>query len=399
MLAAAPAVFAQKAERVKIAYIDPLSGPFSNVGQNILRTWQTLAAKSNASHGGSGVQLDIVAFDNQASVQESLLLLKSAIDQGIRYVAQGSSGSAAAAALVDAISKHNERNPGKEVLLLNYAAVDPSLTNERCSYWHFRFDADTSMRMEAIAAAIQADPAVKQIYFLGQNYSHGVQVAKFGKESILRRRPDIKIVGEELHPLGQVKDFAPYIAKIKLSGADTVVTGNWGNDLTLLFKAAKDAGLNVNWYTYYAFAQGTPLALGTWGQSKVRTVSGYHPNLPSTRALMDDFKAKHHQDMSSLSIAHAIGLLTTAMQKAQSTDPVKVAKALEGLSMKSFSGDITLRASDHQLQQTLYLAVWSRRDAKNSYNVEDTGMTWVPQMTFAPYVSSTPTTCQMKRPG
>lgn len=386
-------VLAQKGETVKIAFIDPLSGPFANVGQNLYKTWQTLAAQPNVA----GVKFEIVAFDNKASPQESLNTLKAAMDQGIRYVAQGN-GSGAAAAISDAVTKHNERNPGKEVVFLNYAAVDPALTNERCSYWHFRFDADTSMKMEAMAAAMQADKSVKNVYFIGQNYAHGHQVAKYGKESISRRRPDIKFVGDELHPLGQVKDFAPYIAKIKQSGADTVVTGNWGSDMTLLFKAAKDAGLNVNWYTYYAGAQGTPTTMGAWGDSRVRVVYVHHPNLPGTRAILDAFQVKHKEDMSSLAIGHALAVLAGAMAKAQSTDPVKFAKAAEGLTVKSFNGDITMRASDHQLQQTLYATVWKKKDAKNSYDVENTGMTWAPERTFEPYVSSTPTSCQMKRP-
>ena len=71
------------------------------------------------------------------------------------------------------------------------------------------------------------------------------------------KRPDIQIVGDELHPLLKITDFAPYIAKIKASGADSVITGNWGQDFALLLKAAADAGLKVNWYTYYA---GGPVA-------------------------------------------------------------------------------------------------------------------------------------------
>jgi branched-chain amino acid transport system substrate-binding protein len=385
--------FAQKGETVKIAFIDPLSGPFANIGQNLLSTWQTIGALPNAA----GVKYEMVPFDNKASPQESLNSLKAALDQGIRYIAQGN-GSGAAAAISDAVSKHNERNPGKEVVFLNYAAVDPALTNERCSYWHFRFDADTSMKMEAMAAAMQGDKSVKNVYFLGQNYSHGQQVAKFGKDSIARRRPDIKFVGDELHPIGQVKDFAPYVAKIKQSGADTVVTGNWGADMSLLFKAAKDSGLNVSWYTYYAGASGTPTAMGTWGENKVRVVYVHQPNLATTRKMMDDFKVKHKEDMSSLTIGHAIAVLAGGMAKAKSTDPVKFAKAAEGLTVKSFSGDITMRATDHQLQQTLYATVWKKKDSKNSYDVENTGMTWAPEKVFEPYVSSTPTSCQMKRP-
>lgn len=385
--------FAQKGETVKIAFMDPLSGPFANVGQNLYKTWQTFAAEPNAA----GVKFEMVPFDNKASPQESLNTLKAAIDQGIRFVAQGN-GSGAAAAISDAVSKHNERNPGKEVVFLNYAAVDPALTNERCSYWHFRFDADTSMKMESMAALMETNKAVKNVYFINQNYAHGQQIIKYGKDSISRRRPDIKFVGEELHPLGQVKDFSPYIAKIKASGADTIVTGNWGTDMTLLFKAAKDAGLDVKWYTYYAGAQGTPGALGTWGAGQVRTVYIHYASLPSTLKTLNAFKAKHKEDMSSLTIAHAINVLSGGIAKAKSTDPLKVAKAMEGLTVKSFDGEVTMRANDHQLQQKIYAAVWKKVDAKNAYDVEGTGMTWALEQEVPSFKASTPTSCQMKRP-
>jgi branched-chain amino acid transport system substrate-binding protein len=394
LMACSATAFAQKGETVKVAFIDPLSGPFANIGQNILKTWQTLSAQPNAA----GVKYEMVPFDNKGSPQESLNSLKAAIDQGIRFVAQGN-GSGAAAAIADAVAKHNERNPGKEVVFLNYAAVDPALTNERCNYWHFRFDADTSMKMEAMGAAMEKDKDVTKIYLINQNYAHGQQVSKYGKESIGRRRPDIKFVGDELHPLGQVKDFAPYVAKIKQSGADTVVTGNWGADLTLLIKAAKDAGLNIKWYTYYAGAQGTPTAIGSSYENKVKVIYVHHPNLAETRKLMDEFKSKHKEDMSSLTVGHAVNVLSGAIAKAKSTDPVKVAQAMEGLTVKSFSGEVTMRAADHQLQQTLYAMNWQKKDAKNSYDVENTGYTWAPERSFEPYVSSTPTSCQMKRPG
>ena len=229
-LAAAAAVlpagmaWAQQGETVKIAFIDPLSGPFANVGQNQLKSWQFVAEHFNAKNP-AGVKFEFASFDNKGSPQESLTALKAAIDQGIRYVVQGN-GSGAAAAISDAVSKHNARNPGKEVVYLNYAAVDPALTNEKCSYWHFRLDADTTMKMEALTSYMKDQPNIKKVYIIGQNYSHGQQVSRFFKEYMARKRPDVQIVGDDLHPIGQVKDFAPYVAKIKASGADAVVTGN-----------------------------------------------------------------------------------------------------------------------------------------------------------------------------
>jgi branched-chain amino acid transport system substrate-binding protein len=343
------------------------------------------------------VKFEVVGFDNKGSPQESLNTLKAAIDQGFRYVTQGN-GSGAAAAILDAVSKHNERNPGKEIVYLNYAAVDPSLTNEKCDFWHFRLDADTSMKMEALTSFMKDQAKIKSVYLINQNYAHGHQVAKYFKDAMARKRPDVKIAGEDLHPLGQVKDFAPYIAKIKQSGADAIVTGNWGQDMTLLVKAMNDAGMKTPLFAYYAGVTGTPTALAAAKDLEVYGVAYAHSNIPGEiRQMADDFKKKFNDDYYTLATYNGITLLGGAMAKAKSTDPVKVARALEGLTVKSFAGDVTMRASDHQLQQTLFISKWQKAKP-GEYSPENTGYTFVEVKKMDPYVSSTPTSCQMKRP-
>ena len=304
-----------------------------------------------------------------------------------------------ALALVDAVQKHNARNPGKEVLYLNDAAVDPDLTNDKCNYWHFRFDADTSMKMEAIASFIKTQPDVKKVYFLNQNYSHGQQVLKFGKAAVSRKRPDIEFVGEDFHPLAQTRDFAPYIAKIKASGADTVITGNWGSDLSLLIKAANENGYNGKFFTYYAGVTGTPSAMGTNGAGRVYQIAYNHYNMGGQMdQWMKEFKTKYNDDFYTGSTIRIFEMLGAAMAKAKSTDPVKVAAALEGLTVKSFNGEVQMRKTDHQLQQPLYMSVWQKADAKFPYSPENTGMTLAMVAEYPNYVSSTPTSCQMTRP-
>ena len=397
ILGAAGAI-AQSGQTVKIAFIDPLSGPFANVGQNQLKSWQFVAERLSGAKNPAGVKFEITGFDNKGSPQESLNSLKAAIDQGFRYVTQGN-GSGAALAISDAVAKHNERNPGKEIVYINYAAVDPALTNEKCDYWHFRLDADTTMKMEALTTFMKDQPKVKNVYLLNQNYSHGQQVARYFKEGISSKRPDVKIVGEDLHPIGQVKDFAPYVAKIKQSGADTIVTGNWGADLTLLVKAMNDAGLKLPMYTYYAGVTGTPTALAAGGDSEVYVIAYGHSNhTGEIGAMAADFKKKFNDDYYTFATYNGIQLLGGAMAKAKSVDPVKVAAALEGLSVKSFAGEVQMRKSDHQMQQSMYVTKWQKVDAKNAYSVENTGYTFVPIKQMDPYVSSTPTSCQMKRP-
>ena len=398
MLAGTSIAFAQKGETVKIAMIEGLSGPFGNVGQNQLKNWQFVSDRLNGAKNAAGVKFEIVGIDSKSSPQEALNGLKSAIDQGIRYVAQGN-GSAVALALADAIAKHNERNPGKEVIFLNYAAVDPALTNEKCSFAHFRFDADTSMKMEALTSFMKDQPKVKKVYLLNQNYSHGQQVAKYFKEGLARKRPDAQIAGEDLHPFGQVKDFAPYVAKIKASGADTLVTGNWGQDMTLLVKAITEAGLKIPIYAYYAGVTGTPTALAAAGDIEVYQISYNHSNYTGELgAITKEFKQKFNDDFYTFSIYNAVVLLSEAMNKAKSVDPLKVATAMEGLSFKGFNGESQMRKSDHQMQQGLFISKWQKVDAKNNYSVENTGYTFAPVKYLDTYIASTPTSCEMKRP-
>ena len=393
------AALAQKGETVKIAWIDALTGLTAATGQNQLKGFQFMAERFSQSNP-AGVKFEIVSFDNKLSPQETVNALQAAIDQGIRYVAQGT-GTGPATAIIDFLNKYNERNPGKEVLFLNYAAVDPALTNEKCSFWHFRLDADTSMKMEALSTFMKDQADVKKVYLINQNYAHGQQVAKFAKSNLAAKRPDIQIVGEDLTPLAQTRDFAPYIAKIKASGADTVITGNWSSDLTLLVKAANDGGLNAKFYTYYAGVSGTPTAMGANAAGRVYQVSVLPPySVPSARKVMDEYKAKFKDDFYTAQIYNAYALLSAAMAKAKSTAPVKVAFALEGLAVPGFGGgEITMRKTDHQLQQSVYITRWEKAGAKpDDYSVENTGYNFKTIKTYEPYVSSTPTSCQMTRP-
>jgi branched-chain amino acid transport system substrate-binding protein len=399
-LAAACLPHVAQAENVKMAFIDPLSGPFAPVGTNILHSWQYVADIANREKWSPGNTFEVVGFDNKASPQESLTQLQSAIDQGYRYVIQGN-GSAAAAALLDAINKHNQRNPGKEVVYINYAAVDPDLTNSKCSFWQYRIDANSDMKMEAMTSFMAKKPEIKKVYIIGQNYSFGHQVTRAAKEYLKRKRPDVQIVGDDLHPIGQVKDFSPYIAKIKASGADTVITGNWGADLALLVKAAKDADLKADFYTYYASTTGVPTAMGASGADRVKYVGYWNANNEGFvgHEIVDGFKKKYNDDYYTMATYTGLKMLSQAFNQVKSTDPVKAAFAMEGMKVKSLNGETEMRKTDHQLQQPLYIATWVKVNGKDvKYDQENTGYGWRTDQKIDSYVASQPTSCQMKRP-
>ena len=391
---------AAHAETVKIAFIDPLSGPFAPVGQNQLKSFQTIADLATQQKWAGEHQIQVVGFDNKGSPQESLTQLKAVIDQGYRYITQGN-GSGAGLALLDAINKHNDRNPGKEVVYLNYAAIDPDMTNSKCSFWHFRFDANSDMKMEALTSYMAPNKDIKSVYIIGQNYAFGQAVSRAAKEYLKRKRPDIKIAGDDLHPIAQVKDFSPYIAKIKASGADTVITGNWGADLALLIRAAKDADLKANFYTYYAVTTGVPTAMGAAGADRVKIVGNWLLNgeVATGKAIVEGFKKKYNDDFYTAQTHSSIGMLAQAIKQAKSTDAKKVAFAMEGAKFQSLNGTVTMNKVDHQLQQPLYIGTWSKVDGKAvKYDQENTGYGWKMDKKIDAYYATQPTSCQMKRP-
>ncbi len=400
-VAAALAAPVAMSENIKIAMIETMSGSFAPIGQNQLHTFQMVTDIANKEKwAGAGNTIEVTAFDGKGSPQESLTQLKHVIDQGYRYIAQGN-GSGVALALIDAVNKHNERNPGKEIVFLNYSAIDPDLTNSKCSFWHFRFDANSDMKMEALTTYMAKDQGIKKVYLINQNYSHGHQVTRAAKDYLKRKRPDIQVVGDDLHPIATVKDFSPYVAKIKASGADTIITGNWGADLALLIKAAKDAGVTAKFYTYYAATTGVPTAMGAAGEGQVKQVGYWNVNNPTDSGVpfAMEYKKKYNDDFYVQDIYTIIKMMSDAVKSAKTADPVKVAFALEGMKAKVLNGEVEMRKADHQLQQPLHISTWTKVDGKTvKYDQENTGYGWKTDQHIDTYIAAQPTSCQMKRP-
>ena len=395
---------------IKLALIETLSGPFANTGEAVFRNLLWAVERVNVRGGvrlrdGSGARLlSLQRHDNKGQNEEALSVLKAAIDDGAAYVLQGNS-SATAAALLDAINKHNEREPARRVLFLNYSAVDPVLTNEKCSFWHFRFDAHADMRMAALMAVLKDDQSLRSVYILGQDYSFGQAVARDARRQLGLLRPDVQIVGDELHPMGRVKDFSPYIAKIKASGAQAVITGNFGNDLTLLVKAARELGFEGRFYTFYGNALGAPAAIGEAGIGRVMAVADWLPNVPGpqSEAFYQAFRQRFPQpadDYVHLRMQLMVEALVQAIEQAGTLQPVAVAKQLEQARASLAGQTGTMRAADHQFQQPLVVGVMERQgNAGVKFDVEGSGYGFRVVKTLTAAQAELPTRCNMLRPG
>ena len=392
---------------VRIALIESLSGPFANTGEAVFRNLVWATERVNARGGvrlaGGARSLSIERYDSKGQNEEALAALRSAIDDGITVVAQGNS-SAIAAVLIDAINKHNQREPGKRVLFLNYSAVDPALTNDQCSYWHFRFDAHADMRMAALMAVLKDDKALKSVYLIGQDYSFGQSVLKEARKQINAQRPDVQIVGEDLHVLGRVKDFIPYAVKIKSSGAQAVLTGNWGNDLTLLIKAAKEVGYDGMFYTFYGNALGVPAALADAGVGKVIAVAEWFPNLPgaASESFYQSFRQrfpKPQDDYVHMRMQLVIEALAQSIDQAGSLEAGAIAAQLERASVTLAGHQGTMRATDHQFQQPLQVALMGKMGGAGvRFDVEGSGYGFRVIKTLTAERAALPTSCKMQRP-
>jgi branched-chain amino acid transport system substrate-binding protein len=392
---------------VKLALIEGLSGGNANGGEAVFRNLVWAVERVNLRGGVKTVQgmreLRLERYDSKGQIEEALSALRSAIDDGARFILQGNS-SAVAAALVDAVNKHNEREPDRRVLFLNYSAVDPVLTNEKCSFWHFRFDAHADMRMAALMAVLRDDRGLQSVYLLGQDYSFGQAVLREARRQLAAQRPDIRIVGDELHPLLRIKDFAPYATKIKASGAQAVITGNFSNDLTLLVKAAREVGFDGKFYTFYGNALGAPAAIGEAGLGKVIAVADWLPNVQGapSEAFYRSFRRRYPQpadDYVHMRMQLMIEALAQAVDKAGSADAVAVARALEHAEVDLQGQRGTMRAADHQFQQQLVVGVMERQGAPGvKFDVEGSGYGFRVIKTIQPAQAELPTSCKMVRP-
>jgi branched-chain amino acid transport system substrate-binding protein len=392
---------------VRLALIEGLSGTFANAGEAVFRNLLWAVERVNRRGGvkvaGSVRRLELLRFDSEGQTEKALGLARAALDDGVAFVLQGNS-SATAAALIDVLDKHNQREPNKRALFLNYSAVDPALTNERCSPWHFRFDAHADMRLAALTEVLRDDKAVKKVYLIGQDYSFGQHVVKQAQVMLAAKRPDIEIVGSELHPLGRIKDFLSYATKINASGAQAVLTGNWGNDLTLLIKAMREVGGTPKFYTFYGNALGAPAAIGEAGVGAVLAVAEWHPNVGggASDAFYASFKQRFpdpKDDYVHLRMSAMIEMLAQAIERAGSTDAAAVAKALSGATLDARALGLhggVMRAGDHQLQQPAVVSVMDRVGAPGvKHDVEGSGFGFRTVRRFEAAAIEMPHSCKM----
>lgn len=285
---------------VKIAFIDPLSGPLGDQGRQQLQRWQGLAQAHNAQAATTGIRFEVVGFDNRGSPQESVNTLKVVVDQGFRYVVQGNRAGVAQP-ILETLNRHNARSPGREAIYLNDAALAPAPSNEPCSPWHLRVDADSDSKAQALAWLLRDRPDIRHVFLINPNNAQGQQLASHFKAAIAQHRPDVLIVGDGFYPLGREPAFDAALGQIQSSGAHAVVSGLLGADLAAWVQAQHRAGLKLPVFMFDAALRDRPDAMAAVPNAEVYLIAAQHSGLE---------------------------LLGRAMAQAQSTEPSKVLPVL-----------------------------------------------------------------------
>lgn len=391
---------AQAQNTIKIGFIAPFSGPVAANGDAWLKMLKFALDNTNARGGALGKKFELVTFDDKIQPAEALIALKSITDQNIPFLLQ-CIGSNVAAAMVEGVSRHNARNPDNRVLYLNCAALATELTEEKCDFWHFRFSANVTMRVATLVRGLPKEAS--SVYLMNQDYLYGQGVLADTKKFLAQYRQDVKIVGEEMVPLQKIKDFASYVAKIKASGAKALITSNWGPDFNLLIKAGNEAGLDIQYYTFSAHLNGAPTAIGEGGLDRVIATLEGQDNIGAElgNAKAEEFvkgwrATKAGFDYPWVNFQTMFDMLAAAIDKAGSTDPLKVALALENAETRDIYGEPNvMRAADHQLLQPFYTALFTK---PVKYDSEGTGLGWKTQTKSTTEQLTFPTNCKMKRP-
>ncbi len=387
---------------VKIGLIETLSGPQASTGQTFRAAARYAVEKMNAAGGWNGEPVQLVEYDNQGGPTGAADKLKAAIADGVQLIVQGSS-SAIGGQITEDVRKHNLRNPGKELVYLNVGAEALELTGEKCQFHHFRFNGNAQVRTKALVLAMkQAGALGTRVYSINQNYSWGqdMEAAIVGFAGI----GGYKVVEKTLHDTNKIQDFAPYVAKIAATKADTVITGNWSNDLLLLMKATKAAGLKARFGTVFLDQPGNVANAGdlALGHFVAHTFNAEAGGAEGDR-FAADYRGKtgHLPAFIEPQTVFGLAMVADALKRVKpeggALNVNAFAKALEATKIQTPMGEMSMRAADHQVLLPMVVSTVAK-DAR--FKVDDTDMGFKPVKVFSADEAATPpqASCKMQRP-
>ena len=364
------------AEPLKVAIIEAFSGPAAQTAIPFVDGLRYGFRKLNEQGGFNGEKIVVTEYDSLNEPTTAAEKMKAAIATGANIIIQAGS-SAIASQLSDDIRKYNLRNKGKEIIFFNAGSEAADLVGAKCHFWFFKGASTPYIRMGALVPAMKESGTLGQkVFLINQNYSYGREAEEAQTKAVAAAGSTV--VGKVLHDVAKIQDFSPYVAQIKASGADTVLTANWGNDIILLLRAIGEAGLKVNVGNTSLDTTGTLSTIGdaALGANLVKLYN-LEAGGDAGKAFAEDFKSvighyPYNEEPTAVFNTLLLGsALKSLHQDGGKVDTLAIAKALETASYQAPTGTWSVRAADHQMQMPVTISQVSK-DAL--YKVDGTDM-------------------------
>jgi branched-chain amino acid transport system substrate-binding protein len=347
---------------VKIGVLEPTSGPVAYIGEGNLAGFRFGAERVNAAGGVLGRKLEIVPADSElkpdvATRRANDLLLSDKVD----FLAVNTGSN-----IAKAVSQ--VANQAKKVFFSTGTEAS-ELTGEEFFDTTFRCCLNTDMHSGELALyfAKLAPQKYTKFYLLNQDYNFGRAAADgFKKKFNKIKAANQAIVGDEYHPLQKVQDFAPYITKIMASGAEVVMTGDWGQDLKLFLQQGAALGWKVKVGNYFLDDALVMQAVGKAALGQI-TADAYLSTVDTkeNRDFVKAWRARYpdapisykYPTLTCARVTNATMWVGDVIKRAGGLDAEKLIKAWEGSKFKTVWGaEVEMRACDHQMLTQGYVA-------------------------------------------
>ena len=342
------------AEPIKMVAIDPLSGVMKDIGDRYHLGIKFAVEEVNATGGILGRPIKMFLDDSQLKPDVAARKVSRYVaEEQVQFIMTGT-GTHVAKAMAQVAEK-------EKIIMINYGAAGDELTGKDFTPYHFRIALSTGQQSGALAAYFAGTP-YKKYYIICQDYAFGHDVAEAFKKGMNKFRPGWQLVGEDYHPIG-TKDLGPYISKVIASGAEVLITGNWGSDIQVLLKQGAGLGLKAKIGNYFL---SDPVHLQAIGDAAVGHITAeiymLTEDTPQNKAFIDRW-TKRKMDPDHPYPAFLIGksyqafmFMIEAIKKAKSTKAEDVIKAWEGMSYDGLVGRMSMRACDHQVVTPISVA-------------------------------------------
>ncbi len=405
-------IFENDDDVIKVALLEPFTGPSFFVSRYPMAVMTMVVHDINSQGGimvdGKMKKVVLINADSQGNPVQTKKEMERVILREKVLAVFGTSSSALGRVAQGVTGKH------KKSLWINTNALSYGLmTKKSFNRYSFRTTADTKSMAKGLAYYVAKKTGYKSIYMLSQDYSYGRDFGDGFNDAMKDLKPSVKLTGPDYHKLF-LKDFTPYMAKMKAASPDLLVSGDWTPDADNLLTAMYNYGLGKIpdaglFMTNLAFERKLPAedrAVYREGSFIINNASELM-DYPEAQEILQFWQKQYPKFTgvytdSRLWLPQGITLSRIAdfymffeiLQKAGSSDLDTIIKTMEGVEHKTALGNtVKMRICDHQLIRPLYISVRGR-NPKYLYEKGDLGVVSMYEVPADAVVSSKPDLCK-----